>query len=648
MFAVSVQGASHSKKEEAEENKELGRKFPCQDKSLSKFFPADTDALYKTSYHLTVVCDGHGGAPYFRSAQGAELAIASMEKILPTCIDEIARILNDGNPECVLQSFDDSSKKVLSLLVPLLLAEWKQEVDSDCAENPIKDKELEFLEMENKQAATRYRNAIMSDDRDKAANEVLRPIYGATFLCVVVTDSFWFALQIGDGDIAIHTHTETDFSMPVPEDERNFLNFTTSLCDRDAKHEFRIALGTDKVDAVICSTDGIANSFANKDQLISFYQTVLSLFRTYSFGGEQESDGDDWKEVAKKRGALTENEIRDSLPDISRRGSGDDVTLAGFVDISEDDVKNVFRAVKLVEEGKKAQTMPLEAEGKFREAAQLGSPEGCYQIGCMLCQKSPAEAIEYLEKALKSGIKDAKEPLATLLLKEAQVLQKNGNHADAFNYFLKSAEYGIKEAQYEVGLYFDKPQDYEHCGVKQNLEKAITWTFAAANQGYAEAECKIGEYYRDGIGIRQDEELSLEWYKKAADAGNARAMNTVGVFYYKGLGGLNEDKEEALAWYKKAADAGDARAMNNVGYFYYNGLGGLKEDKREAFTWYKKAADAGNARAMYNVGDFYYKGLCGVTEDKEEALAWFKKASEHGSLKAQKYLKQLGAEENEV
>ena len=526
-FAVSVQGASHCKKEALEENKVRERKFPCQDKSFSDFFPAD--ALHKTSYHLPVACDGHGGASYFRSARGAELAIASMEKILPTRIDEIAKILNGSNPECVLQSLGDSSKKILSLLVPSFLAEWKQEVDSDRANNPVTDKELEFLEMENKQAATRYRNAMKTDDRDKAANEVLRPIYGATFLCVVIAEHFWFALQIGDGDIAVHD--KTGFSMPVPEDERNFLNFTTSLCDRNAEHEFRIAFGTDKVDAVICSTDGIANSFANKDKLISFYQTVLSLFRTYSFGGEQESDGDDWKEAAKKRGNLTENDIRDSLPDISRRGSGDDVTLAGFVDISEDDVKNVFRAVKLVEDGKKEQAMSLEAEAKFREAAQLGSPEGCYQIGCMLCQKSPAEAIEYLEKALKSGIKDAKGPLATLLFDEAKSLQKGGKHAQAFKHFLKAAEYGIKEAQYEVGLYFGKPQDYEHCGVKQNLEKAITWTFAAANQGYAEAECKIGEYYRDGIGIRQDEDLSLEWYKKACEHGSLEAQK-----YLKQLG----------------------------------------------------------------------------------------------------------------
>ena len=535
-FAQSVKGASHSKKEESAENKELGRKFPCQDKSCSRFFPAEDS--HKTPYYLTVVCDGHGGAPYFRSAQGAELAIASIEKILPAHIDEIAKILKnvlyDHDSGLVQESCDKVHsddiavrEKIFSLLVPLLLAEWKYAVDSDRTENPITEEELQFLEIENKQTAICYRDALKTDDREKA-NEDLRQIYGATFLCFVAAEHFWFALQIGDGDIAVHD--KTGFFTPVPEDEHNFLNLTTSLCDKNAEHEFRIVFGTRKIDAVICSTDGIANSFANKDQLFTFYQKVLSLFRTYNFGDEQTMSGVDWKEAAKKRSELAENEITVSLPDISKRGSGDDVTLAGFVDISEDDVKKALRAAQLVEEGKNVQ-MPLEAETKFREAANLGSPEGCYQFGYMMRQKSRMTAIEYLAKAIEGGIKEAKEPLAILLFEEAQALQKNDNNADAFRYFLKSAEYGIKEAQYVVSLYFGRPQDYEHCGVRQNFAEAIKWTFAAAHQGHPDAECKLGKCYRDGRGVQQNAELSLEWYKKASEHGSLEAQK-----YLKQLG----------------------------------------------------------------------------------------------------------------
>ena len=73
---------------------------------------------------------------------------------------------------------------------------------------------------------------------------------------------------------------------------------------------------------------------------------------------------------------------------------------------------------------------------------------------------------------------------------------------------------------------------------------------------------------------------------------------------------------------------------------------GVEGDTIDTFLRYKKAADAGNALAMTSVGYFYSNGLGGLKEDKAEALAWYKKACEHGSLEAQKYLKQLGTEEN--
>ena len=527
-FAVSLQGASHIKKEELAKKTKEERSFPCQDKSSSRFFPQDDS--HKTSYYLTVACDGHGGAPYFRSAKGAELAISSIEKIIPIHIDEISRMLNESsedclsqsNGECLSQFLEEKKKKILSLIVPSLLTEWKNAVASDIAENPITEKELDFLEREDKKVASCYREALEEKDFEKA-NKELRHIYGATFLCVVVTENFWFALQIGDGDIAIHD--ENGFSFPVPEDERNFLNVTTSLCDANAENEFRLAFGTNKLDGVICSTDGIANSFASKEQLISFYERVLFVFRMYQFNREKECASDDWKEVAKKRAEFAENEIKQALPNLSKLGSGDDVTLAGFVDISEDDVKNAFLATKLIEEGKKASAGSSEAEKKFLEAASLGLPEACYEAGNMLCTKSPNEAIPYLEKAVEGGIKEAKEKLIPLLFEVAKSFQKKEEHAEAFKHFLKAAEYGVKEAQYEVGLYFGRPQDYAHCGVCQDFSKAIKWTFAAANQGYALAECKLGKCYRDGRGVQQDAEFSLEWYRKASEHGSLEAKD---------------------------------------------------------------------------------------------------------------------------
>lgn len=498
-FAKSVQGASHIRKEEREENLVIGRKFPCQDKSFSEYFAADSS--HKTGYWLTVVCDGHGGAPYFRSERGAELAIASIQKILPDYIDRIAQNL---------------SKENIISLVPALLKTWGESVDSDLVQNPITQTEYKFLKMDDAQAAERYK-----------AGEDLHSIYGATFLCFVSATiveagknkDFWFALQIGDGDIAVHS--EKGFFMPVPEDERNFLNQTTSLCDKNAENEFRVAFGVQNIDAVLCSTDGIANSFANENQLFSFYDKVLILFRTYDFEQDEDSSQD-----LEKRKVLAIKEIESSLPDISKRGSGDDLTLAGFVDIDIEVFKKHIDAKNLLKRGKIYQNMPLigssMAEKSFLDAAQNGYPEGFYQLALM--QKDRAKKIEYFSKAAEGGIKEAKAPLAQLLLEEAQDLQKQGNHAQAFAYFIKAAEAGIKEAQWAASLYYGRPQDYPDCGVKQNFAKAIDLTLAAAKQGHAEAECKLGKCYRDGRGVQQNSELSIEWYKKAASHGSAEAQ----------------------------------------------------------------------------------------------------------------------------
>ncbi|MBR4323096.1 protein phosphatase 2C domain-containing protein [Treponema sp.] len=498
-FAKSIQGASHIRKEEREENLAIGRKFPCQDKSFSEYFAADFS--HKTGYWLTVVCDGHGGAPYFRSERGAELAIASIQKNLPDYIDRIAENL---------------SKENIISLVPALLKTWGESVDSDLVQNPITQTEYKFLEMDDAQAAERYK-----------AGEDLHSIYGATFLCFVSATiveagknkNFWFALQIGDGDIAVHS--EKGFFMPVPDDERNFLNQTTSLCDKNAENEFRVAFGVQNIDAVLCSTDGIANSFANENQLFSFYDKVLTLFRTYDFEQNEDSNQD-----LEKRNTLAIKEIESSLPDISRRGSGDDLTLAGFVDIDIEIFKKHIAAKNLLKRGKIYQGMPLIgssiAEKSFLEAAQNGYPEGFYQLALM--QKDRVKKIEYFSKAAEGGIKEAKEPLSQLLLEEAQDLQKKGNHAKAFSYFIKAAEAGLKEAQWAASLYYGRPQDYPDCGVKQNFAKAIDLTLAAAKQGHAQAECKLGKCYRDGRGVQQNSELSIEWYKKAASHGSAEAQ----------------------------------------------------------------------------------------------------------------------------
>lgn len=57
----------------------------------------------------------------------------------------------------------------------------------------------------------------------------------------------------------------------------------------------------------------------------------------------------------------------------------------------------------------------------------------------------------------------------------------------------------------------------------KNYEDAIYWYQKAADQGYAEAQCRLGSCYDQGKGVTQDKIKAKSWYKKAADQGHIQA-----------------------------------------------------------------------------------------------------------------------------
>ena len=55
-----------------------------------------------------------------------------------------------------------------------------------------------------------------------------------------------------------------------------------------------------------------------------------------------------------------------------------------------------------------------------------------------------------------------------------------------------------------------------------------------ADQGYAEAQCNLGNMYYLGQGVVQDYRQAVAWYQKAADQGIAQAQFVLGFMYAKG------------------------------------------------------------------------------------------------------------------
>ena len=93
-------------------------------------------------------------------------------------------------------------------------------------------------------------------------------------------------------------------------------------------------------------------------------------------------------------------------------------------------------------------------------------------------------------------------------------------------WFLKAAEQGDPEAQYYLGLMYNKG-----FGLKQDYTEAMNWYLKAAEQDNKDALCSLANMYLEGEGVKQDYFKAFEWYQKAAEQGNADAQLNLGYMY---------------------------------------------------------------------------------------------------------------------
>ena len=264
-YNFTVIGASHKK-----------ARRPCQDASVS---------LNKEDYILTAVCDGHGGDDYFRSDRGSEFAVKAVRKCM-----------NDENIIPMLTYYANDEIKVNEMLLQLeksIISEWNDLVETDYADDPFTDEELEQVN-----PRMRFRYAI---------GEKIECAYGTTMLVNVITDDFWFGIHIGDGECVSVDH-EGNFEHPIPHDNNCVFNYTTSICDRTAIYNMRHHFSTTLPKALFIASDGVDNCFESHDKLHDFYTMVMKSF-----------------DYDSEMGAIVE--LLEYLPKMSLKGSGDDISL---------------------------------------------------------------------------------------------------------------------------------------------------------------------------------------------------------------------------------------------------------------------------------------------------------------------------------
>lgn len=291
-FSFSCQGESHKSTDK-----------PCQDSSSS--YSID-------DVSIAIVCDGHGGERYFRSDVGARCCVRITEEAIKqfvACVDKSLFTGKQFTQRKALSESDSLDKlndvdKALRQLFSSIIFAWNNEIEQYTNEYPPTEDEIKKVE-------SKYIDAL----RKKVS---LEKIYGCTLMAYVHTKDYWFAFHIGDGKcISLHNDEPNIWKEPIPWDERCFLNKTTSICDSAALDEFRYCYqGDGKYPATIfLGSDGMDDSFGPIENLVDFYMEVSKLL----------AKGNDDKAM---------QEVRETLPILSKKGSQDDMSLAYVYDLN--------------------------------------------------------------------------------------------------------------------------------------------------------------------------------------------------------------------------------------------------------------------------------------------------------------------------
>jgi TPR repeat protein len=185
---------------------------------------------------------------------------------------------------------------------------------------------------------------------------------------------------------------------------------------------------------------------------------------------------------------------------------------------------------------------------------------------------------------------------------------------------------GDVHAQHWLGCCYANSWD----GVAKDKVEAVKWFRKAAEQNNADAQCDLGDCYRDGEGVEKDIVEAAKWYHKAAAQGVELAKQNL-----HNIESLISEQQQAKYFEdtKAKAENGDANAQVNLGFCYASGKG-IKKNFVEAVKWYRKAAEQTNAYAQYNLGVCYENGE-GVEKEIVEAAKWYRKAAEQNAAYAQ-------------
>ena len=202
----------------------------------------------------------------------------------------------------------------------------------------------------------------------------------------------------------------------------------------------------------------------------------------------------------------------------------------------------------------------------------------------------------------------------------------------SFELYSYAAYNGNAKAQYKLGYYY--------LYVEKIHFDAINWLQKAAAQKDSDANYELGLMFEKGMYLEKNIDTAINHFIKAANQNHINSLNKLGNLYYFENKDIKQDYKKAFGYFIKASDLGDKNAQFRIGWMYESGEG-TDKDYKKAVEYYEKAAEQGNNAAQYNLGDMYEYGK-GTEKNIELAKKWYKKAADKNYENAIKALKRLG------
>jgi TPR repeat protein len=116
-------------------------------------------------------------------------------------------------------------------------------------------------------------------------------------------------------------------------------------------------------------------------------------------------------------------------------------------------------------------------------------------------------AIKLYKKSLRDGEEKVYFKLGTIYYKGKGIRQDINK---AMNYFLKASDYGHIKAKYNSAIIYGLKQYKFH-----NYKKAYSIFLELAQNNYAKAQNKVGQYLLYGLGVDKDYKYAVKWFEES-------------------------------------------------------------------------------------------------------------------------------------